>query len=203
MRAGAQLMLRRKRKHMEWARAALLIVTNDEALREVLGGKLRQWGASVHDHDPGEGQASLARAIDVILVDVRHHAEMMLSGLGGIRAAMPFAEMVLINSSGNVNASMAGMRAGASDELTVPFDMEALKQKMIDACRRSKRRHAKNMGSLITVFEDAMSAAAFAEAGEFETARSILEASGSGNETEGVESGKKEDGFNHSNASKR
>lgn len=195
-------MLSRKRKHMEWARAALLIVTNDEALREVLGGKFRQWGASVHHHDPGEGQVSLVRAVDVILVDVRHHAELMLSGLGGIRAAMPFAEMVLINSSDNVNASMAGMRAGATDELTVPFDMEALKQKMIDACRRSKRRHAKNMGSLITVFEDAMSAAAFAEAGEFDTARSILEASASGKGKDDAESGKKEDGLNHSNATK-
>lgn len=203
MKAGLQRMLGRKRKHMEWARAALLIVTNDGALREVLGGKLRQWGASVHHHDPEEGQAMLARAVDVILVDVRHHAEMMLSGLGGIREAMPFAEMVLINSSDNVNASMAGMRAGASDELTVPFDMEALKQKMIDACRRSRKRHAKNMGSLLTVFEDAMSAAAFAEAGEFDTARSMLTASGAGSGTDEAESRKNEGGFNHSNESKR
>lgn len=189
---------------MEWASAALLIVTDDGALGETLGGKLQQWGARVEQHDPGAGQTLLAKAVDVILVDVRHHAEMMLQGLARIREAMPWAEMVLINSSDNVNGSMAGMRAGASDELTVPFDMDALRRKMAEALRRSRVQQARKRGHrLIRAFEDAMSAAAFAESGEFETARTMLSASGAGNGADGEESGKKEDGFNQSNASKR
>ncbi|MCL7487608.1 MAG: hypothetical protein M8357_05480 [Desulfobulbaceae bacterium] len=40
---------------MERADAALLIVTQDDSLLETLGGKLRQWGATVHQHKPGKG----------------------------------------------------------------------------------------------------------------------------------------------------
>lgn len=189
---------------MEWANATLLIVTDDGALGETLGGKLQQWGARVEQHDPGAEQALLAKAVDVILVDVRHRAEMMLRGLAAIREAMPWAEMVLINSSDNVNGSIAGMRAGASDELTVPFDMDALRRKMADALRRSRVRQVRKRGHrLIRAFEDAMSAAAFAESGEFETARAMLGTSGAGNGAGGAENEKEEDGFNHSNASKR
>lgn len=182
----------------------LLIVTDDVALGETLGGKLQQWGARVWRHDPREGQALLTKAVDVILVDVRHHAEAMLRGLARIRDAMPCAETVLINNSENINASMAGMRAGASDELTVPFDMEALRRKMAEAFRRSRARKArKHRHPLVTAFEDAMSAAAFAESGEFETAREMLSASDAAGKSDGAEGEKQGEGSLNSNASKR
>ena len=79
--------------------------------------------------------------------------------------------------------SMAGMRAGATDELTVPCDMDILQRKVAEACVRSRMRSAvSNTRSLLKVFEQTMSAAAFAEAGEFETAEQIMGCTGSEHE---------------------
>jgi DNA-binding response OmpR family regulator len=99
---------------------------------------------------------------------------------------------------------MAGMRAGASDELTVPFDMEALRRKMAEAFRRSRARKArKHRHPLVTAFEDAMSAAAFAESGEFETAREMLSSSDPAGNSGSAECEKQEESSLNSNASKR
>lgn len=161
---------------MEWKHAELLIVSQDESLVEVLSGKLRQWGATVHHHAPGDFTGWPALIVDVILIDVRRQAEKIFAGLRDIRKSIPAAEMILINRDDNINASMLGMKAGASDELTVPLDMEHLRRKVADACRRSRLKCAsKNRGTLLKAFEKTMSAVAFAQAGEFETAISFME----------------------------
>ncbi|MCL7487607.1 MAG: response regulator [Desulfobulbaceae bacterium] len=90
----------------------------------------------------------------------------MLGGLRLIRESMPSVDVVLINYSDNVNASMAGMRAGASDDLTVPFDMEKLKRKVVEACHRSRKKSVvRHRRSLQKLFEDSMSAVALPRPG--------------------------------------
>lgn len=170
---------------MEMKSTELLIVSQDQALLDVLGGKLSQWGATVHKHHIGEFESREDRNVNVILVDVRQQAERIIDSLRGIRKAIPWAEMVLINRSGNIHGSITGMRAGASDELTVPFEMNNLKQKVTEACERSRMRSAvKHTRSLLNVFERTMSAAAFAEAGEFETAEQVMTFNSSDNSEE-------------------
>lgn len=163
---------------MKWKDAALLIITNDETLVKTLGGKLQEWGAFVYHYEPGYASIMPEKMIDVILVDVRSHTEEVLQRLSCILGEMPFTETILINSSNNISASMAGMRAGASDELTVPFDTEKLKKVLNAAFGRSRNRQKnKKRRSLFAVFGEAMSAATFAQAGEFEMARDILNGS--------------------------
>jgi hypothetical protein len=67
------------------------------------------------------------------------------------------------------------MRAGASHELSAPFDTAALRSAVSAALRRRNKRLGGAKLSLLERFERAMSAATFAQAGEFDTAREMLD----------------------------
>jgi hypothetical protein len=69
------------------------------------------------------------------------------------------------------------MRAGASSELSAPFDLAALRSAVSAALRRRWTRLDRGP-SLLARFQRAMDAATFAQAGEFETAREMLEDEG-------------------------
>lgn len=155
---------------MYWKKATLLIITNDDILVETLGGKLQKWGAVVFHIDVESGSALPAALIDVVLVDIRQNTDKALQQLNNIVEELPTVETILINSSDNISASMMGMRAGAGDELIVPFDTDTLRQKINAAGKRSRKRLKQRRSSLFTVFGEAMNAATFAQAGEFETA---------------------------------
>ena len=160
---------------MNWEEASLLILTSDERLMATLGAKLQGWGVHVHQFDLWRSSSLPGNIIDVVLVDIRTHTEDALQWLNSIRKEIPLVETVLINSSANISASMAGMRAGASEELIVPFDTETLRKTISAACDRSKtRQKKKKRRPLFAVFGEAMSAATFAQAGEYETALDIL-----------------------------
>lgn len=166
---------------MKWDEPAFLIITDDDALLATLGGKLKEWGAEVLHLDLGRASAVFDKTIVVALIDVRRQTAAIWQYFTSVRPEIPFAETVLINRSGNISASMEGMRAGASDELIVPFDTATLRQKIDAAYGRSRRRQKKQAGrSLFAVFGEAMSAAAFAQAGEFEMALALLNGSKDG-----------------------
>jgi len=164
---------------MQWDFGIFVIVTSDESLLRTLGGKLQEWGNQVLHYDPFHPSELPRMEISVAMVDVRRNAQVTLRQLSGLRREMPYAETILINSDGNISASMAGMQAGASDELTVPFDMKGLKKTVSAACLRSKKRQdMKKWRPLLDFFEKTMTVATFAQAGEFETAISLLDTSG-------------------------
>lgn len=159
----------------KWQNTVIVIITDDVVLVQTLGGRLREWGATVFHSDADHTPPRPAICPDVVLVDIRDQTTEELRMLSAIQQEMPFAELLLINSNDNIKASMAGRRAGASDELVVPFDTGTIRQQIIAACGRSRNRQKmKKHRSMLTVFGDAMSAATFAQAGEFETALDIL-----------------------------
>jgi DNA-binding NtrC family response regulator len=69
---------------------------------------------------------------------------------------------------------MEGMRQGASEDITVPFDVDTFRKTVKNALRR-RNAHIKagRKRSLLDVFADTMMAATFAEAGEFDTAQNM------------------------------
>lgn len=160
---------------MNWDKPTFLILSDDEALKATLGGKLVEWGAEVALLEIGSAIPTSQEPIDVVLIDVRQKAVETLHYFDMIKTTMPFAETLIINRSGNISASMEGMRAGAGDELIVPLDTAILQRKMKTAYDRSRKRQKKrSKRSLFAVFGDSMSAATFAQAGEFETALEML-----------------------------
>lgn len=156
----------------------ICIVSQDPAFAESIGSRLQGWGLTVGlERDCERVTPSLvdAEEVDVVLLAVREHEERPLRWLSSIKQAIPTLEVILLNLAGEIRISIEGMRAGASHELSAPFDMAKLRGALGAALRRRKKRIGKTGPSLMKRFERAMTAATFAEAGEPETAREILE----------------------------
>lgn len=149
------------------------IVSADEAFAGAIARRLRGWGVRVavqRELVPDRGSEPL----DVLLLDVRRCDDGLLGRLAAIKEASPALEVILLGLPGQVAVSIAAMRAGASSELSAPFDLAALRGAVSAALRRRKQRLPARRPSLRERFERAMSAATFAQAGELETARQIL-----------------------------
>ncbi len=152
-------------------------MSRDTAFAESIGTRLERWGLSVAVESDlervtpallDEGQ------VDVVLLDVRRHEDGVLRWLSSIKRIVPALEVILLNVAGEIRVSIEGMRAGASQELSAPLDIAALRSALSAALRRRKKRLGGVRPSLLERFERAMSAATFAQAGEFDTAREML-----------------------------
>lgn len=150
--------------------ATALIVSSDAGFAETMKALLQRWGMAVEligdpTHPPPLGA-------EIVLLDIRQDNSEGLTLLLAIREKMPEAEVLLINRPDNIPLSIAGMQAGAADELIAPFDTGTLKNTIAAALRRRKKRQGKK--TLFRRFGEAMVAATFAQAGEFDTAIALL-----------------------------
>jgi DNA-binding NtrC family response regulator len=151
--------------------ATALIVSGDAGFAETMRVRLEDWGLAVALY--GEQTPQPPSGAEIVLLDIRQASSDGLGLLLIIKEKMPEAEVILINRPDNIPLSIAGMQAGATDELIAPFDTGALKNAISQAIRRRKKRQGKK--SLLQRFGDAMAAATFAQAGEFDTALSLLD----------------------------
>jgi len=147
-----------------------LIVSNDAGFAETMLARLQDWGLTVA---LSKGQGSPPPGAEIVLLDIRQTSNEGAHPLLAIKEKMPEAEVILINRPDNIPLSIAGMQAGAADELIAPFDTETLKNAISQAMRRRKKRQGKK--TLLQRFGEAMTAATFAQAGEFDTALSLLD----------------------------
>ncbi|OGR02230.1 MAG: hypothetical protein A2511_05935 [Deltaproteobacteria bacterium RIFOXYD12_FULL_50_9] len=158
-------------------RPVVIIASNDSIFAETLSKNLAHWGFKPHRQKDDQDDATEQEGDgDVVLFDIRELADEVFDLLGSIRERHPDIEVVLINKPDNVRASIAGMKAGAIDEIIVPFDITLLKRKIVEACKRRKAMHAKkNKKSLLDRFSDAMVSATFAQAGSYEDALDFMD----------------------------
>ncbi len=153
------------------------VVSPDPGLSGTIAQWLRGWGAcvAIESDVPRMTPAAAADAqVDVVLLDVRRCDGALLAWLAALKRARPALEVILLNLPGQVTISIAAMRAGASSELSAPFDLATLRGAVSAALRRRRKHLGAGRPSLLERFQRAMSAATFAQAGEFETAREIL-----------------------------
>ena len=75
---------------------------------------------------------------DIVLLDARYKGKGTMQALSSVKREQPDAEIILISSPDNIALSMQGMREGASDDITVPFDIEDLIEKVREALARKK-----------------------------------------------------------------
>ncbi|MBC7360043.1 MAG: response regulator [Desulfacinum sp.] len=163
----------------------LLVVEEDERFRGSLCAWLRRRGYGVLEADGQQEALGLLEAepVDVVLLGCRED-----SGQGWVLLDQTRAmdvPVILLVPKGRVQLSMEGMRRGAFDDLFVPFDWQALEDRIraAGAARREPRRPRK---SLKQRWEDLMVAAAFAEAGAPDVARRMLK------KEDGARKGKRE-----------
>lgn len=153
----------------------LLLVTADDGLAETLSERFVGWGIrSVRKHgiDAAAGLFG-STTVEVVLLDVRARGNETIERLKSIKREGLWPQVLLLNKADNIQVSIAGMRAGAADEITEPFCIETLKRKIIYAGHVSAKQRAaqpKKRRSLFAEFTAAMSAAAMAHGGEFDAA---------------------------------
>ncbi|MFA7383810.1 MAG: hypothetical protein WC001_10200 [Desulfurivibrionaceae bacterium] len=153
--------------------ATALIVSSDESFAETMKARLQGWDLAVALSGGSATPMSIGPEAAIVLLDLRQANSEALELLLFIKKKMPAAEVILINRPDNIPMSIAGMQAGAADELIAPFDTSTLKNSISAALRRLKKRQGKK--SLLRRFGDAMAAATFAQAGEFDTAIAMLD----------------------------
>lgn len=121
----------------------------------------------------------LNHEVDLALLDIRQQGNEAMQVLARLKKNQPEPDVILLSDPKNIALTMEGMRQGASGEITVPFDVDSFKKTIKSALRRRKiRQKVSRKRTLMNVFEDTMTAAAFAEAGEFETAQNMYNSDG-------------------------
>lgn len=150
--------------------ATAFIVSGDAGFAETIKALLQGWGMTVA---LSEKSTPLPTGTEIVLLDIRQTSNEGVQPLLAIREKMPAAEIILINRPDNIPLSIAGMQAGATDELIAPFDTSTLKNSISAARGRWKKRLGNK--SLFQRFGNAMAAATFAQAGEFDTAIAMLD----------------------------
>ena len=106
--------------------AQLLLVEDDNAMREMLESLFRQEGFVVSEAASASAALDLARAtdFDVVLSDIKMPGKSGLELVGELRELRPDTPVVLMTAFGSIDTAVDAMRAGAFGYTTKPFQPE-------------------------------------------------------------------------------
>lgn len=157
----------------------ITLVSGDAALTETIDDRLREWGLTTRLVDDvallatDSGQAGPAR---VVILDIRRNSPPSLRWLREARSRSPAPEVIIVNNPDQMTTSLEGMRAGAAAELTVPIDLSEMRRVLMAALSKTTGRPGSKSGSNFSrFFRQTMAAITYAQAGEFETARDLMD----------------------------
>ncbi len=108
--------------------ARILVVDDEAAQRDILGGFLRKQGYEVREAASGPQALALLRAeaVDLVLTDVRMPDMSGLDLLREARALNPELPVLVLTAYGSIADAVAAMRDGALDYLTKPVDLDVV-----------------------------------------------------------------------------
>jgi DNA-binding NtrC family response regulator len=106
--------------------AQLLLVEDDNAMREMLESLFRQEGYVVSEAASASAALDLAREtdFDVVLSDIKMPGKSGLELVGELRELRPDTPVVLMTAFGSIDTAVDAMRAGAFGYTTKPFQPE-------------------------------------------------------------------------------
>jgi len=110
-------------------RRKILVVDDEESIRDLLGIMLRKEG---YDMVMAENRASAARvlardAVDMVITDVKLPDGDGIEILRHVKAGSPETVVVVMTAYGSTETAVAALKLGAHDYLVKPFDVEELK----------------------------------------------------------------------------
>jgi two-component system, NtrC family, response regulator AtoC len=136
------------------AAAQLLLVEDDNAMREMLESLFRQEGYVVSEAASASAALALAREtdFDVVLSDIKMPGKSGLELVGELRELRPDMPVVLMTAFGSIDTAVDAMRAGAFGYTTKPFQPEevirtvkrALDRRSVEDGNRKLRGSAAN-----------------------------------------------------------
>jgi len=154
-------------------RINLLLIESDYLFRNNLSKRLdpKDFRIFSADRPPEIKRLVKKKKIDVALLDLSGLKLEGLKILSLIKTLNPLTEVITLNGAGNMALSIDGMKRGAFDDLLIPTDINNLAQRIKSAYanKRQNERRAPIKG-----YQKVMMAATFAEAGESETAKALL-----------------------------
>ena len=122
----------------------LLIVDDDESLRQTLGRRFQRLGLSVIA--AGSGEEALAQAtqsrFDVALLDLHLPGMTGLDVLARLKERQPELEAIMLTAHGSMETAIDAMKKGAYDYLAKPFqlpDLEVHVQKAFEKVQLLRR----------------------------------------------------------------
>ena len=106
--------------------ARLLLVEDDNAMREMLESLFRQEGYVVSEASSATAALALVREtdFDVVLSDIKMPGKSGLELVGEMRELRPDTPVVLMTAFGSIDTAVDAMRAGAFGYTTKPFQPE-------------------------------------------------------------------------------
>ena len=106
----------------------VLVVDDESAQRELVGGFLRKHGFEVSE--ASDGVAALERfrkePFDLILADQKMPGLSGLELLAGARAISPEVAVIVMTAYGTIETAVAAIKSGAADYLTKPLNLDEL-----------------------------------------------------------------------------
>ncbi len=153
----------------------VLLVETDSVFRHNLSQQLRLKDLRVFEAErKDDARRILTRKnIDVVLVGIANLKKEGIAVVEMIKRLRPLTEVIVLNRIEQITLSIESMKHGVFDEFMVPFDLQALLQRIRDAFKIKDERE-KGQASLLKFYRRVMAAAAFAEEGEADFAREIL-----------------------------
>jgi DNA-binding NtrC family response regulator len=122
----------------------LLIVDDDEVLRQTLARRFQRLGLAVAE--AGDGEEALAKAgaasYDVALLDLHMPGMTGIELLGRLKELWPELEAIMLTAHGSIETAIQAMRQGAYDYLSKPFSLPELEihvQKAYEKVRLARR----------------------------------------------------------------
>jgi DNA-binding NtrC family response regulator len=122
----------------------LLIVDDDEPLRQALARRFRRLGLAVTE--AADAEEALARADhaahDVALLDLHLPGMTGIELLGRLKGHWPELEAIMLTGHGSIETAIQAMKQGAYDYLTKPFQLPELEihvQKAYEKVRLARR----------------------------------------------------------------
>ena len=105
-------------------RATILIVDDDERMRDTLGILVRNLGheALAATGVAGAGQVLAERAVDLVISDLRMPGGSGLDLLDVVQRGNPHTPVIMLTAYGTVETAVEAMKKGAFDYLVKPFD---------------------------------------------------------------------------------
>ena len=130
--------------------AKILVVDDEEAMREVLDMRLSEWGFDVCLAEDGMQAKELVESHnpDIVISDVIMPEVSGMDLLRFLRAGEPDRPVILITAQATVDLAVDAMKLGAQDFVTKPIDYAKLKA-ILEAAEREirQRRESRRLAS--------------------------------------------------------